>query len=72
MPNDKPPKTSSISKFESLEEQSKRIQEIAEDLEATIYTCCNSLIEIGASHQEIIGMLFDMQCTYREAMYDER
>lgn len=71
MPREIPPDQDSVVKLKSLEEQSQEIQEAAEELEASIYMCLNALLDLGASHQEIIGMLFDMQCTYREQMYEE-
>lgn len=45
--------------------------ETAEEIEAAIYTCLDALIDLGVSNKEILGMLFDMQCAYREAMYEE-
>lgn len=71
MPKETPPNKGSVVKLKSLEEQSQEIVEAAEELESSIYTCLYTLQDLGASHQELIGMLFDIQCTIREQMYEE-
>ena len=60
-----------ISKFKSLDDQRKEIVEAAQELESSIYECLYALLGLGASHHEIQGLLFDIQCTIREQMYEE-